>query len=116
VVAEFYVSLARKLKLGTLRPEHEPVIRETFALHLEDEVLHRASLQPRHMEAAGDLANRSPVILRTLDALHLAVAIERQLTLATFDQRMSDAARALGMQVVSEPPDDPEGEEDSGDL
>jgi hypothetical protein len=48
--------------------------------------------------------------------LHLAVAIERQLALATFDQRMSDAARALGMQVVSEPSDDPEGEEDSGDL
>jgi predicted nucleic acid-binding protein len=39
-------------------------------------------------------------MLRTLDALHLALAMDLKATLATFDRRLSDAARAQGLSVL----------------
>ena len=39
-------------------------------------------------------------MLRTLDAIHLAVAVELEATVATLDGRLSDAARALGVEVL----------------
>ncbi len=46
-----------------------------------------------------------PIPVRTLDALHLATAhylAERRsrLTLATYDQRLAEAARRLGLEVI----------------
>ncbi len=46
-----------------------------------------------------------PVPVRTLDAIHLATALflrERRqpVTLATYDERMARASRALGLEVV----------------
>jgi predicted nucleic acid-binding protein len=46
-----------------------------------------------------------PIPVRTLDALHLATAhylAERRssLTLATYDQRLAEAARHLGLEVI----------------
>jgi predicted nucleic acid-binding protein len=62
--------------------------------------LQRLPLAGKHSEAAGKLALRSPVILRTLDAIHLAVAAELEATVATFDNRLSEAARAMGLAVI----------------
>ncbi len=53
-----------------------------------------------HSEDAGRLAAMSPVILRALDAIHLAVAVEHKATMATLDGRLSEAARAQGVQVL----------------
>jgi PIN domain len=38
--------------------------------------------------------------LRTLDALHLVIALEVEATLATFDDRLHEAARAVGLPVL----------------
>jgi predicted nucleic acid-binding protein len=46
------------------------------------------------------MARRSPVHLRTLDALHLALVSTLRCPLATFDQDLAIAARAEGMTVV----------------
>jgi len=50
-------------------------------------------------EAAADL---DPPFLRSLDAIHLAAAVSIGQDLAgvvTYDTRMADGARALGLQV-----------------
>jgi len=39
-------------------------------------------------------------MLRTLDALHLAVAAGLGAPLATFDGRLAEAARAFGFEVL----------------
>ena len=39
--------------------------------------------------------------LRTPDAIHIAIAQRIRATLVTFDQRMSESARALGMAVAT---------------
>jgi predicted nucleic acid-binding protein len=99
-VAEFYVGLARKVKLGELTTPQSEAARAAFESHLAEGLLQRHALRPSHSEAAGDLAWKSPVMLRTLDALHLAVAVGLGAPLATFDGRLADAARAFDWQVV----------------
>ena len=45
-----------------------------------------------------------PALLRSLDALHLAAALEvgdELEAMVTYDQRMAEAARALGVRVVA---------------
>jgi len=46
------------------------------------------------------LLRRLDLPLRTLDALHLAIAQRLDATLVAFDQRMIASARALGMAVA----------------
>jgi len=99
-VAEFYVGLARKVKLGELTIPKSEVVRAAFETHLAEEFLQRLALRPSHSEAAGDLASKSTIMLRTLDALHLAVAMGLGAPLATFDGRLADAARAFGWKVL----------------
>lgn len=71
---------------------HARAILARFALHdLDDEVL----------QAAVEL---DPAILRTLDAIHLATALRLAADLeaiVTYDRRMIDGARALGLPVAS---------------
>lgn len=58
-------------------------------------------LLPRITEAAGRLG---PPHLRSLDALHLATALELGDDLeavVTYDRRQADAARQLGLRVVT---------------
>jgi predicted nucleic acid-binding protein len=99
-VAEFLVGLARKMKLGTLSQEKAAQVRTAFEQHMAEGYLRRVGLAGSHSEAAGELALRSPVMLRTLDAPHLAVAVEHEATMATLDGRLSEAARAIGVEVL----------------
>ncbi len=69
-----------------------------------DDVLGRTAvlaLEPPVIEGAATIG---PATLRTLDAIHLASAAELGEDLeafVTFDRRLADAARALGMPVAS---------------
>ncbi len=58
-------------------------------------------LSDRLLTAAGSL---QPATLRTLDAIHIATALqirEQLLSIVTYDDRLRDAARALGLRVAS---------------
>jgi uncharacterized protein len=103
-VAEFMVGLARKVKLGELSSDRAQEVQATFEQHMAEGFLQRLPLVGKHSEAAGELASRSSVILRTLDALHLAIAIEWEATMATLDNRLFDAARAIGIEVIPDKP------------
>lgn len=49
---------------------------------------------------AESFIRRMTLNLRMPDAIHLATALRHGLTLATFDRRLADAARALDLAVV----------------
>ncbi len=53
------------------------------------------------LTAATAFLRRLNLPLRTLDAIHVAIAERVEATLATFDRRMADGARALGIPVVT---------------
>jgi predicted nucleic acid-binding protein len=99
-VAEFLVGLARKVKLAVLSSGQSETARASFEAHLSEGLFQRIPLRSAHAEAAGELASRSGVMLRTLDAIHLAVASKLETPLATFDTRLADAARDLGFEVL----------------
>lgn len=99
-VAEFHVGLARKVKLKELSPGQAEAAGASFEGHLAERLIHRAPVQASHNDAAGQLAMRSSVILRTLDALHLAVMAGTGARLATFDTRLAEAARGFGIEVL----------------
>ena len=68
-----------------------------------DEVLESVYLvevTPAILEAAGRL---KPVLLRTLDAVHLATlqTLDEPVDLITYDDRLADAAKAHGLSVVT---------------
>ena len=59
---------------------------------------------PSTLEIAARAAALNPATLRTLDAIHLATALELRDELTAFvcyDDRLSAAARDLGMPVVA---------------
>ncbi len=99
-VAEFHVSLARKVKLGTLSTPQSEAARAAFESHLRDGLLQRVALRSTHYDAAGRMASQSSLVLRTLDALHIAVTASLGSPVATFDGRLADAARDLGFEAV----------------
>jgi predicted nucleic acid-binding protein len=98
-VAELNVTVVRKEKLGFLPQTAVEAVFSLFDEHLRNAFL-TIALETRHMEATRALAARSSPRLRTLDALHLVIASEVEATLATFDVRLHDAARAIGLPVL----------------
>jgi uncharacterized protein len=98
-IAEFNVVIARKAKQGLLSPEAVTAVYDMFDEHLH-QIFHRVPLGTEHLAAVRQLAARSGVPLRTLDALHLAFAMGLGAPIATFDRRLADAARDLGADVL----------------
>jgi predicted nucleic acid-binding protein len=98
-IAELNVVIVRKGKQGHLSPEGVAGVFSLFDEHLRDSFLN-ISIETRHIEATRTLAAKSAITLRTLDALHLVIASEVEGTLATFDQRLRDAALSLGFSVL----------------
>jgi predicted nucleic acid-binding protein len=55
---------------------------------------------PQDMENAAAILRRLDLNIRTGDALNIAIAMRLDATLATFDDRMAENARALGATVA----------------
>lgn len=80
---------------ATRRREHDPaqldrVLRSVLAVEVDEAIARRA-------------VDVGPTGLRTLDAIHLATAIEvgpEVDAFVTYDDRLAEAARALGLPVV----------------
>ena len=100
-IAEFHVTIVRKVRTGALDGVAADKIWALFESHLADGYFSRMSVALSHATATRLLATRSPVLIRTLDALHLAMASDAGADLATFDHQLAEAARAHGLSVVS---------------
>jgi uncharacterized protein len=95
--------LARRRRAGEIRVEHERDAWSTFVDDIGAGHLHVEALADEHALRARDLLEElRHVPLRTLDALHLAIAQTIGAgVLATADLRMARAAEALGFAVVT---------------
>lgn len=77
------------------RSQHDPA-------HL-DTILRSVAVVELDADIARQAASIDPVALKTLDALHLASAITlggEVDAFVTYDDRLADAARAVGLPVV----------------
>lgn len=81
----------RRSGLPRLRSEARRHLASIHLIRLDDDLLERA-------------AELEPPTMRSLDAIHLAAALSLGADLAavvTYDERMGDAARALGLPLIA---------------
>jgi predicted nucleic acid-binding protein len=100
VEVEFFSALARKVRARELSAADATRTAGQFLGHLQTGLYTRIAVQRRHYEAARGWLGRFTLPLRTLDALHLALADMAGLRLATADQDLSRSARSLGVAAT----------------
>ncbi len=99
-IAEFYVVIWRKARDKILSRNAAQEVCGLFEEHMKKGLLKRIGLTERHVEIVQTLSAELRLHLRTLDALHLAVALDTGADLATFDARLAEAGRVRGMEVL----------------
>ena len=100
-IVEMRCALARRRRNREIDALHESRVHSELATDIEDRALWVSDVGDAHFTAAYHLIGRLDQIpLRTLDALHLAVAERTSAAgFATADKTQAEAARALGFTV-----------------
>lgn len=98
VVTEFSGALAMKRRLGTIdEGGRQAVMRTWRSFCVRDTTVQ--PVETRHFVQAARLMDRGDLKLRSGDALHLALVLERGWSIATLDHDLAAAAGMLGVQV-----------------
>jgi len=104
IVSDFCAIEFASVVSRQVRMSHLSAADGSEALDLFDEWIARTAQvvtsAGEHMEAAGRMVRNFDTKLSAPDAIHLAVAKYHGLVLATFDKRLSDAARRENVNIV----------------
>ena len=94
--------LARRKRMQELSPELEAQIYATFLEDIAQGHLALCQVEDKHLDSTAHLIDMLPGFnLRTLDAMHLAIAQHQGMTyIATADNLFAKAAGALGFKVA----------------
>ena len=101
-ITEVVSAISRRKREGILTAKQAAEIRKALYGDAQSGSFQRLEISPAiHRHAEQMLMSTESVALRTLDALHiaLALALEAQF-LVTFDSRMAAAAALFGLEVV----------------
>jgi uncharacterized protein len=98
---ELFSAIARKVRMGDLRRKDGERIIAKLLSHLDSDLFSIYSVQPHHWRLARGWIGLFKTPLRTLDALHLAIASAEDCELVTSDQQLVKAAEKLGVKVFS---------------
>ena len=97
---EFCSLISRKRRLKELREQQAKAILDLFGSHVAEGFYRRISLENEHFIKARQLVASMDSSLRTLDALHLAVALIEAITLVTADREFASAAKRHKSDVI----------------
>ncbi|HMB96732.1 MAG TPA: type II toxin-antitoxin system VapC family toxin [Tepidisphaeraceae bacterium] len=95
VEVEMHSAVARRLRMREIKRDEASSIVRKFEADLESLIYQRLEIGEPDWAAAKKLLDRFDAPLRTLDALHLALALTNQLRLVTSDRRLAKSARSL---------------------
>ena len=98
---EFASALSRKVREKNLSPDDGNKIFNQFQSHLEQSFYGLTAVDDRHYQTAKTWIVQFSTPLKTLDALHLAVAAEGVFTLLTADRHLGRSAKYFGIDVVN---------------
>ncbi len=98
-LVEFVSAISRKVREKTLSRESAARVMAQFEAHVEDGYYEVLALRPRDYRLAKSWLGQLNGTLRTLDALHLAVAEAASRTIVTADRRLAAEARRLAVPV-----------------
>ncbi len=98
---ELASAISRKIREKNLYLEDGNKIFNQFQTHLKESLFRLISVEDRHYQTAKNWILQFAVPLKTLDALHLAVAAGGELTLLTADRQLDISAKYFGINVVN---------------
>lgn len=90
---EFCSLLSRKRRLKELTERQMVAILDLFSTHVAEGFYRRVAMTSEHFLTARKLVASAHSSLRTLDGLHLALALTENLPLITADQDLAKAAK-----------------------
>jgi uncharacterized protein len=97
--AEFSSGIARRARMGDMTETDAASVFQTFDAWIA-RAARRESLAAGDVHAALGLVRRLDLVLRTPDAINIAVAQRCSASLLTFDDKQAAAARSLGLDVI----------------
>ena len=96
---EFGSAIARRVRMGEISRESAKEIIGQFQAHIDAELYTLIEVEPIHYRIAREWIGGLETPLRTLDALHLAIASSRDVPLVTADAGLANSAGVLGVAV-----------------
>jgi predicted nucleic acid-binding protein len=97
--AEFSSAMARRVRMDETSKDEARAHLADLDEWIARSVL-RMEITPADIARADSYMRRLDLALRTPDAIHIATARRLEARLATFDRRMADAARTLGVSIA----------------
>jgi uncharacterized protein len=91
--------LSRKVRQRELTLDEARQIAIDFQTDLEGGIYQRLQVESIHYQVARDWISRFDTVLRTLDALHLAIASGYEMPVTTGDVGLAQSGRPLGLAV-----------------
>ncbi|WP_259086283.1 type II toxin-antitoxin system VapC family toxin [Salinibacter ruber] len=96
---EMHSALAKKVRRGELAEEDAERVQDLFRNHVSHALYEVAAIEHGDFVQARQWIARMDTALRTLDALHLAVARCRDREVLTADEGLADAGRTFELNV-----------------
>jgi hypothetical protein len=97
---EFNSALSRKVREKALTSRDARRILSQFEFHIKDNYFTLLQLEASHYAIAKNWISGFDTNLRTLDALHLAIAFSKNIPIVTSDKSLAKSAEALGVSVM----------------
>jgi uncharacterized protein len=98
---ELFSAIARKVRMGDLGQPDGNRILSKFLSHLDSDLFSITPVEAHHWQLARGWISLFNTPLRTLDAIHLAIASAENFELVTSDQQLIQAADTLGVKVLA---------------
>ncbi len=96
---ELASAVSCKIREGNLSVEDGNRIFNQFQTHLKEALYRLITVEDRHYQTAKVWILQFAVPLRSLDAIHLAVAAEDNLTMLTADKQLFKSAKHFGIDT-----------------
>jgi uncharacterized protein len=100
VEVELISALSRRLRMREISQDDATAIVERFQIDIDSGFYTRITLETIHYHLAREWISRFTTPLRTLDALHLAVASQNNVRLITADAGLAASAQFLEVDVL----------------
>ena len=97
---ELFSAVSRKVREGGINKRDGNRIIATFVSHVDSKFYTYFPVQQHHYRLARDWIGLFKFGLKSLDALHLAIASSEELTIVSADRNLLRSAEALGLNMM----------------
>ncbi|MFB2768519.1 type II toxin-antitoxin system VapC family toxin [Pelatocladus sp. BLCC-F211] len=98
VEVELFSALSRRVRMREISQEDAIAIVQRFQADLDSNFYTCIAVERIHYNLAREWISRFETPLRTLDALHLAIASQNNIRLVTADEALAASAGVLGVE------------------